>query len=169
MKTTIWGKRKKEREYFICIFKIILFRNFNCRVFVPLPIPLNENGPRILVFRFNYSTSKVHTEAIFRCVNAVPEVLIMDDPYACIQGIVFVMDMAQASANHLMQFTPSFVKKMVTYYERSLPLRIKGIYCINASPVAEQFFKLVLSLLSEKLRRRVSFYLKPSDDNRVDL
>lgn len=86
--------------------------------------------------------------------------MIMNDPYACINGLLYIADLGNASANHVLQYTPSIMKRQATYCEKALPIRIKGIIFINVSPVAEQFCKLLMPWLSEKLRKRVSLVPK---------
>ncbi|XP_061392147.1 clavesin-1-like [Musca vetustissima] len=108
-----------------------------------------------MMFRFNYSPKNAPIEDVFRSVNAIPQVLLVDDPYACIYGTVYIVDMSQITTGHILQLTPPFVMKVVTYYENTLPLRVKAIYCINVHKLAEQLLKLILSCMGEKLRRRV--------------
>ncbi|XP_073813192.1 retinol-binding protein pinta-like [Musca autumnalis] len=137
----------------------VTFRNnYSLGSLLPLPKPLNECGPRILVFRYNFSPKTVPIEVLFNTINAIPQVLLLDDPYACIYGTIYVADMSQLSTGHLLQLTPTFLKKVVTYYENTLPLRIKAIYCINAPKIAEQLLNLFLSLMGEKLRKRVFIF-----------
>lgn len=134
-----------------------------------MPKPLNGNGPRIMVFRFNYSTSKYCIDDVAHFGIAMHELMIATDPYACISGLVYITDLSQASANHFLQVTPNFCKKVVSFWERSMPLRIKSLYYINTSPPAQQFFKILFPLFSEKIRKRVwcihqnnAIFLKPT-------
>uniref|UniRef100_A0A1I8MQN8 CRAL-TRIO domain-containing protein n=1 Tax=Musca domestica TaxID=7370 RepID=A0A1I8MQN8_MUSDO len=133
----------------------IFRKHHNVGSLLPLPLPLNDSGPRIMMFRFNYSPKTVNIETVFRSINAIPQVLMMDDPHACICGTIYLVDMSQVTAGHLLQLTPPFIKKIVTYYENTLPLRVKAIYCLNITKLTEQLLKLILSFMSEKLRRRV--------------
>ncbi|XP_075167108.1 alpha-tocopherol transfer protein-like [Haematobia irritans] len=128
--------------------------NYSLGIVVPLPRPLNDCGPRIIVFRFNFTVDH-SMEDIILPINAVKETLMMNDPYACINGVVYVTDLSKATTGHLLQLTPSVVKRVMTFFEKSLPLRIKALCYINAPPAAEQFFKLVISCVSEKLKQRI--------------
>uniref|UniRef100_A0A1I8QDJ5 CRAL-TRIO domain-containing protein n=1 Tax=Stomoxys calcitrans TaxID=35570 RepID=A0A1I8QDJ5_STOCA len=127
---------------------------FDQGVVLPLPTPLNDCGPRILFVRFNYSTDQ-DIEKVLLPLNAMKENFMMNDPYAGIHGIVYVTDLAKATTGHLLQLTPGTVKRLMTYYEKSVPLRIKALCYINAPAAAEQFFKLLLSCISDKLKKRV--------------
>lgn len=121
-----------------------------------LPLPLNECGPRIIVHRANFCIQKHSVIEVLQPFNALHEVLILNDPYACINGVMYIMDMTKVTASKIMQFTPSLMKREAVYFEKSMPLRIKLLCFINVSAVAENFIKILLPMLSTKLRQRVS-------------
>lgn len=114
------------------------------------------------MFRFNYQPSEYTAEEIFLPACALYELLVADDPYACIQGTIFLMDMSKATLSHFLQLSLSFFKIMVSYFEKALPQRIKGIYYFNIPPTAHHFFKMLLPLFSEKLRKRVRIIISLS-------
>lgn len=122
-----------------------------------LPTPLNDCGPRIVVYRYLYPPEKYAMEEIIEICFATVESLIMTDPYACICGIVYILDMSQITLEHLRQYTAHMVKKIVAFYEKCIPLRTKSFCYINVPSCAEEFFKLFLFSLSAELREKVSF------------
>lgn len=121
-----------------------------------LPTPLNGFGPRIIFNRYNFSPNDFGLEYIIRNGVAVNEVLLMTDPYACIHGIVYITDFANATMAHLTAITPSIVKKLIAFYEKSLPLRNKTIGAINLSPNAVKLVNILIQYAPEKIRKRVS-------------
>ncbi|XP_075164992.1 clavesin-2-like [Haematobia irritans] len=123
--------------------------------FQDLPLPLNGIGPRLILLRFNFSTSQYKIDEICRPGCAAHEVMLINDPYACICGLSYIVDMGQATANHYLQMTPNFCKKMVTFLEKSLPFRIKSVYYVNVTPAAQQFFRILFQFVSEKLKQRI--------------
>ncbi|XP_013105402.2 clavesin-2-like [Stomoxys calcitrans] len=131
------------------------FREMNGVGFQLLPKPLNGTGPRIVAVRYNFSTSKYAIDDIFHQSCALHEAMIMNDPYACICGLVYIVDFSQATASHYLQMTPSFCKKLVIFLEKSMPLRIKSVYYIRTATAAQHFFKMLLPFFSEKLRQRI--------------
>ncbi|XP_075164999.1 clavesin-2-like [Haematobia irritans] len=131
------------------------FREMNGMGFQLLPKPLNGLGPRIVAIRYNFSTDKYSIDDIFRQSCALHEVMMLKDPYACICGLIYIVDFSEATASHFLQMTPSFCKKIVTFLEKSMPLRIKSAYYIRTSGAAQQFFKILLPFFSEKLRQRI--------------
>ncbi|XP_075167487.1 clavesin-2-like [Haematobia irritans] len=139
------------------------------RCFQPLPKPLNETGPRIVVFRFDYPVDKYSIDDILQAGIAMHEVLIMEDPYACIHGLIYIIDYDHATASHYLQLTPNFCKKLVSFLEKSMPLRIKSLYYINTGTAAQQFFKILIPFLSEKMQKRLHVMGHNLDKMRQDL
>ncbi|XP_061393117.1 alpha-tocopherol transfer protein-like [Musca vetustissima] len=123
--------------------------------FLTLPNPVNGTGPRIVVGRYCYPTNKFGVEDIFQPACALHEILLAQDPFACICGIIYIVDFKEATASHFLQMTPNFCMKLVSFLEKSMPLRIKSVYYINTSGAAQQFFKILFPFFSQKLRERV--------------
>uniref|UniRef100_A0A1I8Q6M1 CRAL-TRIO domain-containing protein n=1 Tax=Stomoxys calcitrans TaxID=35570 RepID=A0A1I8Q6M1_STOCA len=127
--------------------------NLGC--YTILPIPLNENGPRIMVYRFNYSIDLYSNEDIYYPSSAMFELTMRNDPYTGIHGIILIFDFSQGSVKHFLQLTPSVCKKIVSFMEKSMPVRVPSVYFINVPTAAQAFFKLIVNLVSEKLRKRI--------------
>ncbi|XP_005187774.1 alpha-tocopherol transfer protein-like [Musca domestica] len=121
-----------------------------------LPTPLNDNGPRLIYYRYLYSPDLYRIEELIEMCNMVNESLIKSDPYAGISGVVYIFDMSTVSLKHILQYSLSVVKQLVMFYEKSLPLRIKEICFTNVPLAAEHLFKLLLPCLSKELRQRVT-------------
>uniref|UniRef100_A0A1I8Q6S8 CRAL-TRIO domain-containing protein n=1 Tax=Stomoxys calcitrans TaxID=35570 RepID=A0A1I8Q6S8_STOCA len=128
---------------------------YNLGCVTPLPIPLNDCGSRIVFYRYLYSPKIYRIEEILVVCNALNESLILSDPYACICGIIFVFDMSSASMAHIRHYTPAVVRRLVEFYEKSLPLTIRKICFVNVPLGAEHLFKLLSLFLGEELRRRL--------------
>lgn len=125
---------------------------------MPLPRPLNDNGPRIFFAKFDGDIAKglIDVEELYGTINAMHEILLMDDSYACINGIIYIFDLREISLNMVLKFTPSFMMKTVQFYTKSLPFRIKGYYMINVPNFFQTVLNMFTSLLSDKLKQRVS-------------
>ncbi|XP_075164990.1 alpha-tocopherol transfer protein-like [Haematobia irritans] len=142
-----------------------------CRLGCSLVMPrsLNQTGPTITVFRFNFPTNKFTIDDVFQSTVAIHEIMMMEDPYASIHGIVYIIDYALATAGHYMQMSPSFCKKLISVLEKSMPLRIKKVYYINASVAAQQFFKIIIPFCSQKLQQRIHIMGDNLDELRNEL
>lgn len=131
---------------------------FNFSPYVVLPTPLNESGPRIIFARFTFDPKEYKAEDTISYSVAQCELLLVRDPQACIQGTLHIIDFAEIKAGHIMNTTLSVIKRLIMYYEKSLPLRIKGVCGINVSTYAQQIFKMALQHTSEKIKQRVSIF-----------
>ncbi|XP_019890833.1 alpha-tocopherol transfer protein-like [Musca domestica] len=127
----------------------------NTGCFTLLPTPLNENGPRILFYQYNYDPDKMSIEDIYLPTSAMLELTLLNDPYAGIHGFVYIFDFEKLTARHLLQLTPSICKRVVTYLEKSLPLRVRGVYFINIPAAAQPILKFTISLCSEKIQKKM--------------
>ncbi|XP_037813915.1 alpha-tocopherol transfer protein-like [Lucilia sericata] len=133
---------------------------------LPLLRPLNDHGPRI--FFVNFEDDIVHGQfdvpELFWVVNAMHEIIIMDDPYGCINGMIYIWDLKNISLNMAAKFTPSFLRKMVQFYDKSLPFRIKSLHMFNTPPFFHSVLNILIPLLSEKLKKRLFVYGHNLDD-----
>ncbi|KAM7344982.1 alpha-tocopherol transfer protein-like [Cochliomyia hominivorax] len=132
---------------------------------VSLPRPLN--GTRIYFLKFDGEVAKgdVELEHLYRVSNAMHEIFIRDDPYACINGIIYILDLKDISINMVTKLTPVLIRKLIQFYEKSLPLRIKAIHFINTPSIFHTVVNIMLPIFSEKLRKRIYIY----DQNYEDL
>lgn len=122
-----------------------------------LPTPLNDNGPRIAIMRSGlYSTEKYSAEEVMRVAGALQEILILDDDYANVNGVVFIGDFEKATMAHFLQFTPSLMKKMTVFSEEAIPLRPKASHFIKTPAGFEPVFNMIKPMMSEKQQKRVS-------------
>lgn len=133
-----------------------------CRYAMPLPTPMNGNGPRIVFLNINGDIAKglIDLEDLYTVVNAKHEIILMDDPYACINGIIFVLDLKEVTLNLVLKFTPSFMKKLLQFYEKSLPFRIKGIHLFHTPAIFQTVINVFVPMLSEKVQKRVNYLIK---------
>ncbi|XP_061392145.1 clavesin-2-like [Musca vetustissima] len=121
----------------------------------PLPIPLNGDGCRLVMGHFNYNPQEYRVEEIYHVGSAMYEIFLIDDPYACICGIINIVDMSQVTMAHLLHENANFLKTGIEFIESAMPLRNKAVYFVNVSPAAAQFFNFFIPLFSEKLRKRI--------------
>lgn len=126
-----------------------------------MPRPLNDNGARICLINFDgdIGQGEYDINEVYSVITATNEIFIMEDPYACINGIIYVLNLKDINLNMASKFTPTFVNNFIQYLEKSLPLRIKHIHMINTPKVFQNIVKIVLSVCSEKIRKRVHIFI----------
>lgn len=122
-----------------------------------LPIPLNDNGPRIGIMRMGlYPAGKYTIEEVMMVACALQEILLLEDDYANVNGVIFIGDFEKATMAHMFQMTPSVSKKMTVFSEEAVPLRPKASHFINTPAGFEPVFNMIKPMMSEKQQKRVS-------------
>lgn len=88
--------------------------------------------------------------------NGLQELCMREDDYCVICGYIQILDMSEFSAAHLLQMTPTIVKKMTIFAEDAVPLRQKAIHIIKAPSGFEKIFNMFKPLMPPKQQERVS-------------
>ncbi|KAL0118396.1 hypothetical protein PUN28_009212 [Cardiocondyla obscurior] len=87
----------------------------------------------------------------------------MEDEESQVRGFVHFTDGAGVSFPHLTLFTPKEAVRIVKNGERTVPMRHKEVYGINAHPSVKFALDFGMSLISEKIRSRVKLYTSLED------
>lgn len=87
----------------------------------------------------------------------VMEWLTAEDDVAQINGIVSVIDMTGFGWSQLRKFGPGLAKKCIFIMEKCLPIRIKTIFIINESTLADIGFAIIKPFMSEELHEKIQF------------
>ncbi|XP_013105396.1 alpha-tocopherol transfer protein-like [Stomoxys calcitrans] len=133
------------------------FREINrAGIFLYLPTPLHDNGPRIALMRSGvYPADKYTVEETLQVAHAMQEIQFYYDDYAIINGIIFIGDFQKATMSHFVQMTPSIMKKMTVYDEEAVPLRPKASHFINTVRGFEPIFNMIKPMMSPKQQSRL--------------
>ncbi|XP_075168436.1 alpha-tocopherol transfer protein-like [Haematobia irritans] len=121
-----------------------------------LPTPLNENGPRICVMRLGlYSPEKYTGEDVIQYFFTMQEMMLLEDDYSNVNGVVFICDFANATLTQFFQMTPSLAKKMTVFSEEAMPVRPKGQHFVNTPVGFEPVFNMIKPMMSAKQQSRL--------------
>lgn len=125
--------------------------------FLPLPKTLTPDGPRIILMRVGaYDTSKFSIYDIFRAQSLVNSIAMYEDDNMVVAGQVGFIDMQNASMSHLLQMTPSLMKKLALMSQEAVPIRMKGYHHVNSPKGFETLFNMFKAFMNEKNKNRVS-------------
>ncbi|XP_017487127.1 PREDICTED: alpha-tocopherol transfer protein-like [Rhagoletis zephyria] len=131
----------------------------NAGLLLLLPTPLNEHGPRIILIRQGQlPAEKYKFDEFARAISHIQEIIIRDDDYAIISGMVSIIDVERATPAHVMQMTPSIMKKMSVQAEEAVPLRPKQQHFIHTPSGFETFFNLLKPMMTKKQQERISVH-----------
>ncbi|GAB0090853.1 alpha-tocopherol transfer protein-like [Sergentomyia squamirostris] len=121
-----------------------------------LPNTITPDGACILLIRpERYDPAKVDIIDIFRYIVMVFDIFIIDNDQWTVSGVLEVIDLANVTMAHILQFTPIYIKKLSVICQDAMPLRLKGVHCINAPPGFDTVFNSFKRFLSEKNRNRI--------------
>ena len=123
-----------------------------------LPKPLSEDGPRIHISRYGmYDTDKFNLSEVVKVGTMLGEIQFREDDNAMVMGFLEVIDLKGVSAGHIFQFDAALVKKLAVLGDKAWPYRPKGFHFVNAPTGTEKLLSIAKSLMSEKIKQRVSF------------
>lgn len=124
---------------------------------LPCPTPLNETGPRLILVRLGiYNPDEFNFMDFTLLSNLYYQISLFEDDIPCISGLVNIIDCSGLTAKHLMQITPTIMKRMSVYTEEALPQRVKGLHFINAPAAFHTILNVGKSFMSAKQANRVS-------------
>lgn len=85
----------------------------------------------------------------------IADILCRDDDDFNIKGQALFVDLTNVGWGHLLQFDPSYVKKIFTMIQDGMSTRFKGIHYYRPPTGFETFVNIMKSVLSEKNKERV--------------
>lgn len=124
---------------------------------VPLPTTQTPDGPRILLIRAGaYNANKIGFMETLKVGLMIQDIQFLEDDNLTVAGDVGIIDLANVTAAHFFQISPSMLKKVLLLKQEGSPLRQKGFHFINVPPGFETLANMGRKLLTEKNRSRVS-------------
>lgn len=115
-----------------------------------------ESQRLILVRPGIFDPSEFTIQDAFRVVSMILDILINEDDNFVIGGQIVILDLTGVTLGHLLQFNPTFIKKITAMTQDASPGRQKGLHWINTPRGFEQVFNLFVKFMNEKNRSRVS-------------
>ncbi|KOB72985.1 Uncharacterized protein OBRU01_11547 [Operophtera brumata] len=132
---------------------------FRVGTVVVLPKPKGRLFPRVILIRPGVYGPAVNSVADLMCVlYYLVQVLIVEDDVASVMGTKIMVDYTGATMNHLVQASPSMIKKMMAVSQDSMPLRLKGSHHVNLPLGIDKIFSLISGFLNEKGKERFKEY-----------
>ncbi|XP_062554101.1 alpha-tocopherol transfer protein-like [Armigeres subalbatus] len=123
---------------------------------LPLPHTATPDSPRIVLVRpAAYNTSQFSIEEVIRVSTMTHDIMLIEDDNFVIAGQIGILDLANVTVDHFLQFSPTFVKKMTMMSQEASPLRQKGFHYINTPCGFEVVFNMFKGFMSEKNQSRL--------------
>ncbi|CAH0700726.1 unnamed protein product [Spodoptera exigua] len=138
-------------------FKYLL-RSGATLVLPKLATPLS---PRVILVKPSlYDPSVITPIDYFSFAHLIQQIKYLEDDAFMVNGTINVIDIEGVTMAHIMQMTPTVLKKLVIAGQDASPLRLKSLHIINSLPVLEKLFSLVKKLLNEKHRKKLYMHSK---------
>ncbi|XP_046961266.1 clavesin-1-like [Vanessa cardui] len=116
-------------------------------------------SPRTGIIRPGKYDPDTHNVADFYSVTSIiQKILLFDDDKSVISGNQWIIDLKDVKIGHLLQMTPSIMKKMVYSSQEAAPIRMKGTHFVNAPAAFERVLNTMKNFLNEKNRNRIYVY-----------
>lgn len=107
---------------------LLQFAFYRFRINIPLPMTSGEDGPRIfLISMGRYDPKKFSIDDIFKLYVLFADHLMMEDDNFIVAGQVGILDFSNVTSEHLVQYKPDMVKKMMLLCQDAAPFRPKAI------------------------------------------
>uniref|UniRef100_D3TPJ5 Phosphatidylinositol transfer protein SEC14 n=1 Tax=Glossina morsitans morsitans TaxID=37546 RepID=D3TPJ5_GLOMM len=130
---------------------------FRLGLFLPLPNPLHDNGPRI--FYIHGSLPEMYSvEDAITVKSVLQDIFMLEDDYAVINGLIAIIDLTAFNFSYVFQLTPMVLKKFIAYDYEAMPLRVKAVHYINAPKIYDTVYKIFLPMLPQNHQNRIFFH-----------
>ncbi|XP_078042924.1 clavesin-2 [Augochlora pura] len=123
----------------------------------------DKKGRRLVIARPGVFDPHKYTNADMCRIHALTYETLMEDEESQVRGFVHFADGAGVSFPHLTLFTPKEAVRIVKNGERTIPMRHKEVHAINTHASVKFALDFGLTLISDKIRKRVKIYTSLED------
>lgn len=121
-----------------------------------MPFPDKPDGPIIVLIRPRvYKAGQFNMNKIIKVYTMMASLLQRDNDNFAISGQLVFYDLTNVGWSHLIEFDPSYSKKILTIIQEAMPARLKGINVYNPPKYFETFVNIAKAFLSAKNKKRV--------------
>ncbi|XP_072936587.1 uncharacterized protein [Epargyreus clarus] len=125
-------------------------------VFLPLRNCNKDDSPRTCLVRCGLiDPSRHHLSDLVKMTFMITEILLLEDDNFSVAGEETLVDIKGIGMGLVSQWTPTLAKKIITCFEKAIPLRLKSIHLLNTPPGLETAYAIFRAFLGEKLKKRI--------------
>ncbi|CAH0726585.1 unnamed protein product, partial [Brenthis ino] len=133
-------------------------------VFLPLTITKADDSCRVCLQRLGaFDPSKYRFIDLMKTIFMIVDILILEDDNFVIAGEDLLVDLKGVGIRTFSQWTPSMAKKVITIFEKALPIRMKSSHILHAPYGFKAAYTLLRFFLSEELKKRFYVYSQQFD------
>ncbi|XP_049866600.1 uncharacterized protein LOC126367214 [Pectinophora gossypiella] len=128
-------------------------------VFLPVKNVKDADSSRVCIVRVGvFDPSNYHLADLIKVAFMVTEILMLEDDNFTIIGEDVIVDMQGVGVNILSQWTPALAKKVITSFEKALPVRVRSNHMLNTPTGFEAAYTVFKAFLGEKLKKRIQVH-----------
>lgn len=117
-----------------------------------------EDGPCIMLMRpGKCNPHEFNLTDLLRVSFLLQDISLISNDNMIIAGFMQIGDFEDFSMAHLLQLSPSLIKRFGFYVEEGMPMRIKNSHFFNTGVIFEKMFATVKLVLPAKMVERVSW------------
>lgn len=130
-----------------------------------LPKSQGVTTPAVMISRPGaYNPDKYDITEIMAVSNALQEIAFLENDTLVVAGGRAIIDLDGVNRGHLLQMSPTQIKKMIVFGQDATPLRMKGAHYINTPAGFETVYNIVKGFLNEKNKNRLYVHNKNYDE-----
>ncbi|XP_015588152.1 retinol-binding protein pinta [Cephus cinctus] len=127
--------------------------------YLPLPLTDKPDSPRIVLIRGAiYDPNKYTFLEIFTVNFMIMDLLLLEDDRLDVAGQDTLLDLTGGRVEHVSQFSPTVIKKVVTCFQDAYPIRTKSLHFINTPTTFDLVFAIFKRFMKDKLRQRIKVH-----------
>ncbi|XP_045166171.2 retinaldehyde-binding protein 1-like [Mercenaria mercenaria] len=128
------------------------------------PKGYDKHGRRVIFssmegFDFSLMKSKEGQDLLYKTCCLVCDWLACDEN-AQVNGVVFVSDFSGVSIDFLKLWSPEYEKKMLGYFQKSLPMRFKAFHMYKEPAFFDAMYTLLAPFMRQKFKDRMHLHGK---------
>lgn len=118
----------------------------------------------------SFNPKEFKMEDIIKTIGLVTDILANEDDHIVVAGQMIIVDFSNASFQHLLHFTPKFLKKLATMSQGGNPLRMRGIHFINLPTGFQTLLNLFKGFFStDEVPVRILNFYQGSEKSKINL
>lgn len=121
---------------------------------------LDQDGRRVLIVNCGrvWDPKKVSSDSLFRIFYLIHLAALVEE-CTQVRGVVVIMDFEGLGMSQVGALSPSWSKRLLTFIQDAMPLRLKQVHMINQPFVFKLVWALFKPFIQKKLSQRVSLII----------
>ncbi|XP_053623850.1 uncharacterized protein LOC128682872 [Plodia interpunctella] len=127
--------------------------------FLPLKNCEGEDSCRTCIVKIGVlNSTQYNLSDMLKVAFMITEILMLEDDNFAVSGEQVIVDMKDVGVSILSQWTPALAKKVISCFEKALPVRMRSTHMLNTPTGFEAAYTIFKTFLGEKLKKRIQVH-----------